>query len=266
MLRLWLLDLDREPAPADARDPATSGERARSARFRRPRDGRRFLRRRAFLRKLLGAETGVAPHELMLATGPGGKPFLPGGPSFSTSHSDRWLLVGLCATGRLGVDLEVDVPVDEAPEIARAHFTERERAALEDEDPDAFLRLWTRKEALIKALGGGLSIPLDAFSVRAGRASGQALLEIDLPGERAENWHVASIPAGPGLHAAIAMDVPRPCVRFVTPTTAACAASERPGAAGPAPGARHATEPSTTLSIGVRRSASRATNNARLPR
>ncbi|MEE4300806.1 MAG: 4'-phosphopantetheinyl transferase superfamily protein [Pseudomonadales bacterium] len=272
-MRLWLIDLDSESerAPGLA-GVLSSREVARGARFRNPLHGSRYLRARGHLRRLLAAETGKEPAELVLRAGTEGKPFLSDGPSFNVSHSGRWLLVGICAAGRLGVDIEVDDPVPEGAAIARTYFTEGERAALDREGPEAFLRLWTRKEAMVKALGGGLSVPLDAFSVSAGATSGQALLELGLDGERLEDWSVVSVPLREGLHAAIAMDRPL-CQLRIDLADDACGparASGSPTDAPPADLPKHhsldVTLPQRSLPTDARRTAPRATSDMRFPR
>jgi 4'-phosphopantetheinyl transferase len=72
----------------------------------------------------------------------------------------------------------------------------------------AFLEIWTRKEALVKALGGGLSIPLSLFSVALGQPDGNLLKRLDLSGESSSGWCVRSIPDVPHAIAAVALDAP----------------------------------------------------------
>lgn len=103
-----------------------------------------------------------------------GKPFLKDVPlAFSLSHAGHY---AVCAVGAspLGVDIE-------SPRctmaLAERQFHAQELSFLhtlsEAEQPDALLRLWTAKEAFLKAIGRGLSLPLDAFSVELSPSGAQ---------------------------------------------------------------------------------------------
>ena len=93
-----------------------------------------------------------------------GKPYLPGYPGlhFNLSHSGPW---GVCALSKapVGVDVELVRPL--RYDLARRFFTPGEQAWLRGRPEGEFFRLWTRKESFLKALGKGLTLPLDSFSV-----------------------------------------------------------------------------------------------------
>ena len=151
------------------------GERLQAARFRFARDAARFIARRARLREILAARTGEAPERLAFARGPHGKPVLANGaPHFSLSHSHGLIMVAI-APVEVGCDIErIDPDLDWRP-LAGRFFSPREQRALLDL-PDArarraFFDCWSRKEAYVKAIGLGLSYPLDAFDVSVGRAA-----------------------------------------------------------------------------------------------
>lgn len=93
---------------------------------------------------------------------PGGKPYIPGGPEFSLSHSGALAVIAL-ADVPVGADAEKDRPVGEAVRL-RA-LTGAERADSRD-----FLFFWTRKEAALKCLGTGVDRSLDSLDVRADSA------------------------------------------------------------------------------------------------
>ncbi len=93
---------------------------------------------------------------------PGGKPYIPGGPEFSLSHSGTLAVIAL-ADVPVGADAEKDRPVGEAVRL-RA-LTDAERADSRD-----FLFFWTRKEAALKCLGTGVDRALDSLDVRADSA------------------------------------------------------------------------------------------------
>jgi 4'-phosphopantetheinyl transferase len=153
-------------------------ERQRAGRFRFERDRRRFIVARARLRELLAARLGARPERVELVYGKNGKPALAYSSwHFSVSHCGDLALFAFSTRGDIGIDIEEIRPLPEADAIAAQFFSPRERAAysaLAPRDrPLAFLECWTRKEALAKALGDGLSMPLDALDVS--RAPGWSL-------------------------------------------------------------------------------------------
>lgn len=169
-VHIWLewIDAARESEGSATLD---DDELLRAGRFRFERDRRRFVARRAFLRRILAGYAGVAPVSIRYRRSDAGKPELldSQGLAFSTSHADGLAIVAVATQGEVGVDVERVRPVAEAHDLARRLFTDRESehlgslpAAMVSE---AFLRLWTRKEAYVKALGRGLSMPLDGFEV-----------------------------------------------------------------------------------------------------
>ena len=93
---------------------------------------------------------------------PGGKPYIPGGPEFSLSHSGTLAVIAL-ADVPVGADAEKDRPVGDAVRL-RA-LTGAERADSRD-----FLFFWTRKEAALKCLGTGVHRALRSLDVRADSA------------------------------------------------------------------------------------------------
>jgi 4'-phosphopantetheinyl transferase len=146
----------------------TPEERARAQRLVRPRDGRRFVACRGALRAIVGGLLGLEPDEVRFLAGPGGKPVLPpespgGRPPlhFNVTHSGELALVAVNWTRELGVDVEKTRPISEAGRIVRSYFTETETEHFhrldEDARPGAFIRGWTRKEAILKAKGVGLA-------------------------------------------------------------------------------------------------------------
>lgn len=151
-------------------------ERRRAAALLLPQDRRRFVVGRAFLRRVLAQYTCQAPQAVMLALGPHGKPVskpvADGAPhlGFNLSHSRSACLVGVMRGHEVGVDLEDRRRLPDLGELMRAHLTRREQAAAlataAGARDDLFLRLWTRKEAVLKAAGAGLAAEPDQLEVR----------------------------------------------------------------------------------------------------
>ena len=122
----------------------------------------RICREEARLRSigagLLLREAGIAPP---FSYGEHGKPYIPGGVHFSLTHSGELCALAVCEETPVGLDAEVIAPVRRA--AARA-LTSEERDFMEADPERRFAYLWTRKEAVLKCTGAGLSQPMNAFS------------------------------------------------------------------------------------------------------
>lgn len=144
-------------------------ERAQAGRYRFERDRRRFIVRRGILREVLAARVGGTPEQLTFAESAFGKPAVTGWQGhFSLSHSGEHMLLAV-APVPVGCDIEAHQADLEWEELSARLFAAEEQAALAALPPPAaraaFFRCWARKEAFVKALGLGLSYPLDAFAV-----------------------------------------------------------------------------------------------------
>lgn len=196
-------------------------ERARADRFLRAEDRDRFLASHAALRLILAGLLDADAHALAFSRLPGGKPELAGPGSdclrFNLSHSGAHALVAVSTTARIGVDVEVPRPMPDALRIARAHFHPREVAALVASGPAveaAFYACWTGKEAFVKAVGAGLSMPLDGFAVAIPPAP-PAILELGGRSAPAAGWTLATLAPAPGVTGAVAIEAPRAtCARM----------------------------------------------------
>jgi 4'-phosphopantetheinyl transferase len=177
MIELVVARLDERAQAARAMAAWLSeAERHKASRLRFERDRRRFIVARARLRELLAARLGTRPQALELVCGTNGKPqlgprFAHTGWRFNASHCDEIALYAFSPASDVGIDIEAIRPVAEADAIAEQSFSPLERStyvALERADrPLGFLRLWTRKEALAKALGEGLALPLERLDAAA---------------------------------------------------------------------------------------------------
>ena len=210
---LYIWDLDALSLDAESDIGNLSGpEQARADRLRFERDRQRFIAGRIALRALLGRLTGEHPRDLSLSTGPHGKPFLEGGPAFSVSHHEQHLLIGIAPEGRFGVDLEIRRPVPDAVELARGNFSHEEIASLRKyagpEYSAAFLRVWTRKEALLKAIGAGLSMPLHLITMEVDDGQANLLKGSVVESIDTQKWCVRSVDIHEDLEVAVAWDCP----------------------------------------------------------
>ena len=164
-VHIWTVDLDLpEGGLPPMRLWLSSEECLRAGRFCHDVDRRRYLAHKGALRQILGAYLGLQPGEIRFGQDRRGKPHLAGpfrdGLHFGVSHSGSMGLVGIRRGGHVGVDVERVVPGFDWREVANTALSEREVRALgalpADQQWNAFFAIWTRKEALAKAVGLGL--------------------------------------------------------------------------------------------------------------
>ncbi|GIX47817.1 MAG: 4'-phosphopantetheinyl transferase [Candidatus Tectimicrobiota bacterium] len=208
--RLWL----EVPAPSVAGLQALLApeEQARAARFYFARHRRRFIVARGVLRLLLGHYTGLPASQIALGYGPQGKPALvPEAPlRFNLSHAGGLALYAFALGREVGIDVERLRPEPLREGVAERFFSPREVATLRALPPPlqvpAFFACWTRKEAFIKAKGGGLSIPLAQFDVTLAPHEPVALLRTAWDAQEAARWSLQALEAAPGYAAALAVE------------------------------------------------------------
>jgi 4'-phosphopantetheinyl transferase len=171
---VWSWGLQSGPFVGDdAQALLSDDERARQRSFVSPELRRRFGAARAGLRTLLGRHLDHDPRSLAFATTEFGKPRLAGDGQvhFNLSHCEERAVLAI-SDAELGIDLERDRPLEHV-DLAKRYFHRNEVAAItasrdEAEQRRAFFLVWTLKEAVVKALGTGLSTPLDSFEVAIG--------------------------------------------------------------------------------------------------
>ncbi len=190
-------------------------EQTRAGRFYFAKDREHFIVARGVLRDILGRYLNRAPGRLSFCYGAHGKPYLAGRAEvdricFSVSHSRGAALYAVARGREVGIDLERvrnDLPV---AELATRFFSRSEAARLRAlpiaAQGKAFFRSWTRKEAYIKALGGGLSIPLDRLDVAQATAEPGPIADMQRDPSHASRWSVQELPATPGYMAALAVE------------------------------------------------------------
>lgn len=173
---LWWLALADVPDDAWRRwtAPLDEEERARAARFVHERDRRQFIAAHALLRVLLQHLAGRPAAAWRFVSGSRGKPALRPDHrldrlAFNISHAPGAVACAMTLDHAIGVDIEDVERSGRLLEIADAYFAPAElailRAAPHAAQRAVFFRLWTLKEAYIKAHGDGLSLPLDQFAL-----------------------------------------------------------------------------------------------------
>jgi 4'-phosphopantetheinyl transferase len=158
---------------------------------------------------LLGRYLDEEPRNLRFSYSQYRKPSLAGSERslcFNLSHSDGLVLFAIACGRDVGVDVERLRELRDAEAIARRFFSVSENAALRDLPPEqrleGFYRCWTRKEAFIKALGEGLSRPLDSFDVSI--AGPAALLRMET--QDVERWTLHDVMPGGEYTGALAVE------------------------------------------------------------
>jgi len=210
--QLWAVRAAEEPGYAGLLDPA---EAERAGRFRVEGARLTFITSRAAQRLILGRYLGLPPGEVVIARdcahcgGDHGRPYVAGAAlDFSVSHAGGWVVVAVVGEGKVGVDIEAVTAARASEDLARQVLGAAEQAEYlmvpRDGRAAAFVRLWARKEAVVKLTGHGLAASLTQLDVTGAVAvaSGQPA------GWPAGAIYLRDLPAEPDLAAALATTVP----------------------------------------------------------
>lgn len=190
-------------------------ERMRAERFYFEKDRKRFITRRGILRMILGRYLSIEPNRLQFSYGKSGKPALTdtfgkGTILFNVSDSGRLALYGFTRDREIGVDIEQVHDISDMDQIAERFFSVRENAIFhalpERNKKEAFFKCWTRKEAFIKAVGDGLSRPLDTFDVSLGPDEPARLLRIEGDSNDPPRWSIQELELAPGYASAFGIE------------------------------------------------------------
>ena len=185
-------------------------ERERCRRFVVAHDRRDFTAAHALLRRVLSLHGGKSPPEWKFETNCHGKPRIASAEApallFNLSHTRGLVACAVAIGAELGIDVEAIHDTAVPREIASHFFSQTEIRQL-DACPPAdyahrFIEFWTLKEAFIKAIGTGLSHPLDSFSFSL---NGNGDIEFTAPDTRASEWQFALITPDPGYRLAVAV-------------------------------------------------------------
>ena len=188
-------------------------EKARAARLKVAKARAQFIITRAVLRQLLANYLGIAPRALAFTAGPRGKPAL--SPDwrqkrieFNVSHAADYALLALGLDHRLGVDIESVKRQVDYRALANRFFSAAEQAAFKKLPARAacaaFYRVWSRKEAFLKATGQGLAGGLAGFSVPLGETPVQT--RVRGATDTGSDWFIYNVIAPPGYQTALVAD------------------------------------------------------------
>lgn len=214
---LWMTAFSAGSSPALVEQAAAllnPREIVRAERMRLAEARAEYVLGRALLRSLLGERLGCSAAEVPLDAPPQHKPRLSAACSplqFNLSHAGGRIALAMTHGIAVGVDLEIIDREVEFLEIAGSHFASAEYAALLMSCGEArahrFFRIWTRKEAVVKAAGDGLTLPLDGFDVSPAMPE-ELALTIDSVEAGVGMWHVRDVAVDGPFAAAIALAKP----------------------------------------------------------
>ncbi|MEG4074515.1 4'-phosphopantetheinyl transferase superfamily protein [Microcoleus sp. Pol14C2] len=214
-IHVWRVSLAQtESCLQSLQETLSPDERTKANGFHFPKGRSQFIVSRGALRAILSGYLNINPHILRFDYNPYGKPSLiaaQGGNtlSFNLSHSGNMALIAITKNRDIGVDIESINPNFPGLEIAEKFFSPLENSVLrslpEHFQPKAFFTCWTRKEAYIKAVGKGLSIPLNQFDVTLAPGEPPALLNVEDNPEEASRWSLRELIPSSDMVAAVAV-------------------------------------------------------------
>ena len=192
-------------------------EQERAEKFRFSEHRQHYIVARGNLRRLLAERLRIAPRAVEFVENNYGKPKLApvhgsADLDFNLSHSGALALYAFTRGRAVGVDVELIREIPDIDDLAERFFSPTEIASLKAfpvaQRSSAFLACWTRKEAFIKALGEGLSHPLERFDVSLAPSEPARMLRV--AGRAGEHcgWRVQSFAPAPGFVAAIVIQAP----------------------------------------------------------
>lgn len=173
-VHLWLVDMNNVTSPSVStqwQHLLTDEEQCRMQRFHQTEKQQQFVVGRVALRLILNALLNKpSAQDITFAKSETNKPFLlnnPQGIQFNLSHSGNVILIAVTRGKQCGVDIEAINTSRDVLKLAEFYFHKKEYAALRhcDKSPDVmlFYKLWTLKEAFVKADGRGMAIPGDGY-------------------------------------------------------------------------------------------------------
>lgn len=188
-------------------------EQERAEKFRFSEHRQHYIVARGNLRRLLAERLRIAPRAVEFVENNYGKPKLApvhgsADLDFNLSHSGALALYAFTSGRAVGVDVELIREIPDIDDLAERFFSPTEIASLKAfpvaQRSSAFLACWTRKEAFIKALGQGLTCPLDAFDVTIDPDAPARITRIKASIERVANWTMQAFAPSPCYIAAVA--------------------------------------------------------------
>ncbi|MGB8806923.1 MAG: 4'-phosphopantetheinyl transferase superfamily protein [Candidatus Rickettsiella isopodorum] len=191
----------------------TLKEKKQAARILEHKDRKYFTVARGVLRWVLGQYLNIPPKDVAFYYGEYGKPYLSKAGQdhplqFNLSHAGDMVVCAVTQGQLVGIDIEYIQEQVDYETIAKRFFSSTEFEALlalpPNERQAGFFRLWTGKEAFVKAIGKGLSFPLRDFAVTLDQEKGR-ILHIRNSTQRANKWSLIPFTPAAGYIGALAV-------------------------------------------------------------
>lgn len=198
----------------------TEGEKLRFRQYRFAADREAHTVARGRLRELLGQYLRIPPEEVVLENAPQGKPFLPDYPDFgfNVSHAGDWAVIAFAPGLEIGIDTEETDRSFRVESLVGRFFSRLEIPVIlglpEAGRHQAFYRAWTRKEAIIKARGDGLQLPLSEFGVSIVEGEPVRMLHTDWEEDEHRLWQLRSFMVAEDYPGAVAWLGKERIIRF----------------------------------------------------
>jgi 4'-phosphopantetheinyl transferase len=211
---VWWASLDQIACDCDRMEQHLSAdEQERAGRFIFERDRSRYVAGRAVLRMILGRYLAVHPAEVSFCYGRYGKPLVEGTDlSFNMSKSAGYAVYAVTRNRRIGVDVEQIREIAEIEQIGRQFFSEPEYELLcarpRSMKQKTFFECWTRKEALVKSVGVGLTRPLHSFDVAENPEDSVRMVRLESDAGEKCPWTICDLEQYPGFAVAVAVESP----------------------------------------------------------
>jgi len=213
-IHVWYAALQNDEDAERLEPLLSTDELQRANRFRFAEHRRRFVIARGCLRRLLGEYLQSDARELFFAYSAEGKPSLDvrhrTDLRFNVSHSGEIAAYAFTLGRNIGIDVELmrrDVDVDEIPKRFFSCAEQQSMSTLQGEAKvQGFFNCWTRKEAYVKAVGTGLSLPLGDFDVSLLPGEPARLVATRPDPGVADRWRMASLDFGSGYAGAVIVE------------------------------------------------------------
>jgi len=186
----------------------SADEKERANKFKFEKHRNRYIAGRGALRAILEQYSDARAAELRFDYLTNGKPafaqdFASAGIHFNLAHTEDLALVAVTRIGLVGVDVECVRPVKDVDELVARFFSARENELFQkvpdDQKPAAFFNLWTRKEAMLKATGEGITRSLSLVEVSFLPGEPARLLAIAGDAKAGEEWFLQALLPAPGF-------------------------------------------------------------------
>jgi 4'-phosphopantetheinyl transferase len=212
-VHVWQVNLKTLPANATKLTGTLSSEELeRAGKFKFQQDREHFILFHSQLRLILSKYYDCQPGEFIFRYNSCKKPLISNpefeGLKFNMSHSEDLMLVGLCKHKEIGIDVEKVREVDELDNIANENFSAQEIKYLTDssDKTNTFFKIWTRKEAFIKAIGKGIHFPLKSFGIElTSPVSLEHLVILNHP-SWPDQWRTSELKVSDGYIASLAIN------------------------------------------------------------